>query len=63
MATGEISPPAPTIAALSSAPTNTAVSPRKCTEDTGMPTASGRTLSVIEAMEAPSPGSNCFITW
>ena len=25
-----------------------------------MPTASGRTLSVIETMEAPSPGSNCF---
>ena len=37
---------------LSSAPTKTAVSPRKCTDDTGMPTASGRTLSVTETMEA-----------
>ena len=40
------------------------VSPRKCTDVTGMPTASGRTLSVTETMEAAcSPGSNSFITW
>jgi hypothetical protein len=30
---------------------------------TGMPTASGRTRSVMEAMEGLSPGSNCVITW
>ena len=32
-------------------------------EVTGMPTGNARTLSVMEAMEGVSPGSNSFITW
>ena len=60
----DISPSALTSATLSSAPTKAAISPRKCTEVTGMPIASGRTRSVTETMEAAlSPGSNSFITW
>ena len=63
IATFEISSLALTRATFSSAPTKTAMSPRKCTDATGMPIGSGRTRSVIETMEAPSPGSNSFITW
>ena len=51
MATVETSSASLTIAAFSSAPTNTAVSPRKWIEVTGMPTGNGRTWSVMEAME------------
>ena len=39
------------------------VSPRKCTAMTGMPSASGRTRSVTETMEAAlAGGSNSLIT-
>ncbi len=62
MVTFETSPAWSTIAACSSAPTNTAVSPRKWIELTGMPTGNARTWSVMEAMEGASPGSNSFIT-
>jgi len=59
MATVETSPAAFTMAAFSSVPTNTAVSPRKNSEVAGMPTGNARTWSVTEAIEGPSPGSNC----
>ena len=49
-----------TSATFSSAPTKAALSPRKCTDVTGAPIATGRTRSVTETMEAGfAAGSNC----